>query len=888
MQFNDVNNTYVRIKENERDIFYIKKSDVSKVFIRDGYISVIGVRGDEIYKVLWSLVDVFDETLDPPAYTIQNTVNEDTAENTLVAVHNAFFFRDGVGIDLEQLSNISGEPGNGYILVYDADSNKWVPQPVIFNTEDATDLSSNVSGLNKGKLTLGVFTDLDTQIEYRTLFFNDVSGTQHSVVLPSDVSDTGDINAISVVARNVDDGPIYAGFPIHFTGTQGSTNLQFVLAVASEPDRMPAHGILKANTAANESNQVVILGTVENLNTNSIEVADGETLEEGMTLYVRPQAGLTTIRPTDPDHLVQNIGALESVDNNQGKIVVTGPGRSNDVPNLALKNVFIGGDDGTETRQLSTDDLTEGGNKFYSDTLARDAISNDTSSTITYNSGTGVIGIDDSAYLTEVSPTDIQSAISGGDGIDVTTGEISAKLGDYLIFDSVGNITLGNSINISLFNNDAGYLTLSDLPELSAQTFTDDITVTLPNGGNLGKYSNTEVIPSAGKTAIEVLTMALTETVAPIPDLISITEPLYGDNTLDLGIVFDFGVRNPGSTGTAELQYSTTNSNYTTIETYGESDVYYGAPDKTFNHVFSRPFDPSNTYYYRIVVNESGFTRSDSRSQDHRAYQHAEFSDKSISLVAESYSRATGSSTTVREFGDVKSILKYKVKRKENIVGLYQSFITINLSGNNRAISGSYDSTVDTLPDESTTGIITFQVDGNETYGTGTSIDFNSENPHEYRVYAKSDPVPDTGDQINSYSSYSDINFYSAHLICAGPYFNDAAGQQPTAQDIQDIYDNKAATTNGLSEFKILTSGSYPSALGTTQSITEQDGNSLYIIYPGDTPISNILLNGSLGVLGAFTNWGQFNITNQFGITREYTVYASGPNAFNDDTLTIS
>lgn len=85
----DVNNTYVRVKESDRNIFYIKKADVSKAFLKDSYISVIGNRGEEVYKIFWELVDVYDE--ETSSYVVHNSDTLTTEEDTLVAVHNAFF-----------------------------------------------------------------------------------------------------------------------------------------------------------------------------------------------------------------------------------------------------------------------------------------------------------------------------------------------------------------------------------------------------------------------------------------------------------------------------------------------------------------------------------------------------------------------------------------------------------------------------------------------------------------------------------------------------------------------------------------------------------------------------------------------------------------------------
>jgi hypothetical protein len=105
------------------------------------------------------------------------------------------------------------------------------------------------------------------------------------------------------------------------------------------------------------------------------------------------------------------------------------------------------------------------------------------------------------------------------------------------------------------------------------------------------------------------------------------------------------------------------------------------------------------------------------------------------------------------------------------------------------------------------------------------------------------------------------------------------------------IIDNSTAQT-------VVTSWTVTSTLTTSKSWTAtcnannaNGSNYTYIIYPasyGD--LSNVIQNGSLPVLGAFTKTGDFTVANSFGSSNSFRVYQSNqPGAFAaGTTLTIS
>jgi hypothetical protein len=105
------------------------------------------------------------------------------------------------------------------------------------------------------------------------------------------------------------------------------------------------------------------------------------------------------------------------------------------------------------------------------------------------------------------------------------------------------------------------------------------------------------------------------------------------------------------------------------------------------------------------------------------------------------------------------------------------------------------------------------------------------------------------------------------------------------------IIDNSTAQT-------VISTGTVDSTLTTTKAWTATCdatnanlSNYTYIIYPaayGD--LSNVIQNGSLPVLTAFTKTGDFTVANTYGSSTSFRVYQSNqPGAFAAGvTLTIS
>jgi len=205
-----------------------------------------------------------------------------------------------------------------------------------------------------------------------------------------------------------------------------------MVADFDDPAKMPAFGIASADIANNNNGTISTYGDLKDVDTTG--TTEGETWAVGDELFVN-NAKLTNTRPTGSSEEIQKIAKIIRVHANNGQLFLMGAGRSNDVPNLATQNVFIGNAGGVEKRQLT-----------YTDILNTPSLA---------------------AYIT-ASSTDTLTNKSGSNS-QWTNDEA------YIKADSTDTLT-NKSGNISQWTNDAGYITEAE--DNQTLTFTSpDLTI---------------------------------------------------------------------------------------------------------------------------------------------------------------------------------------------------------------------------------------------------------------------------------------------------------------------------------------------------------------------------------------------------------------------------
>ena len=433
----------------------------------------------------------------------------------------------------------------------------------------------------------------------------------------------------------------------------------------------------------------------------------------------------------------------------------------------------------------------------------------------------------------------------------------------------------------------------------SGGTFDQDYVLNIPNEGNVvksfGKYLNGDLVPSSGKTAIEVLIDAFQDAVAPTPSISITGRPdwQHPSSASTVSGTVNFGIQNVGAIGSAAIEYQLSNSlniptgTWQVVDLYTTDEVYYGAGSVSFSHVTSVSYSSANYFHFKFTVQDNTpgvdpvtiYTSTTAQS-----FVAPSVSDKQITRTNPTIQAAVGTSSTYREYGDVYTSLRYDVKRNEAYDPLIESFIQIK-NGNTwrKIISPDTTNDLSNLSNNSTDQDILVSISNNSvTLDNDALLDLRNEpTPHEYRV------VVDSTYGGNENSTFSGINYYYSYQIC---FDVTALTASSSDSSFQTVYDNFGGDDNGNNEIEIKISGSYPSSIGVTNTYTVQTSNKyMYIFYPGATEISGINLDGVSPTLGAFTKLKTLTLTNRYGVDYLYTVYRSNStNAFNNNFLDIS
>jgi len=157
------------------------------------------------------------------------------------------------------------------------------------------------------------------------------------VTYNGDEAEWGYVESVFLKVQNDEGSTLSAGAPVYARGISGNSIL-VGKADANNSSKMPCIGLLLEETSYGATGEIITAGlfnkTISGL--NNIAVGD--------TVYVSNTGGLTTIRPTDPSDLVQNVGVvLQTNGDNIQKMKVSAIGRTNDIPNLDTGKFFIGG-----------------------------------------------------------------------------------------------------------------------------------------------------------------------------------------------------------------------------------------------------------------------------------------------------------------------------------------------------------------------------------------------------------------------------------------------------------------------------------------------------------------------------------------------------------------
>ena len=170
--------------------------------------------------------------------------------------------------------------------------------------------------------------------------------------LLDDFSNDVHANTVHIQVRNETGGTLDKGEVVYISGFSVGNNLPLIsLADASSSATMPAIGIITDDILDVTNGDVTIGGILDGISTSG--------LTTGGTIYVSETAGeFTDVKPIGTA-LIQNIGTVLKVGGiGAGVIKVTSMDRTNDLPNIASANFWVGNASGVPTAVILSNDAT--------------------------------------------------------------------------------------------------------------------------------------------------------------------------------------------------------------------------------------------------------------------------------------------------------------------------------------------------------------------------------------------------------------------------------------------------------------------------------------------------------------------------------------------------
>ena len=210
---------------------------------------------------------------------------------------------------------------NNLIKVRRGTSSDWTANPTLAEGEPGFDTTNNILKIGDGSTAWNSLPAINNNT-----YITSVEDDGSPILGGSLTLDQHDIN---VQVKNDSGSSISAGTPVYIAGYHaGSSKPLIAPANASSTSTMPAFGIVESAIADGAEGVVAIMGIVAGIDTTSpISFSTNDIV------YVKAGGGLTNVKPTGVDEKIQNLGKVTKVHASNGRILLLGAGRANDIPN---------------------------------------------------------------------------------------------------------------------------------------------------------------------------------------------------------------------------------------------------------------------------------------------------------------------------------------------------------------------------------------------------------------------------------------------------------------------------------------------------------------------------------------------------------------------------
>jgi hypothetical protein len=424
----------------------------------------------------------------------------------------------------------------------------------------------------------------------------------------------------------------------------------------------------------------------------------------------------------------------------------------------------------------------------------------------------------------------LNEGITGATSLGTGTGVYKCAYDYHQYFKSLSG---GSGISIS---SDANMINICS----AGQVFTQNLLVSIAAGKTFGKYLNGDTIPASGKTANQVIQMAIAEALVPTVNLSSSsTNVVFGLSAKTVNLIFSYTINTIGA-GVVSVALEWRR---------GGAGSWSGLTTNTGVTTYNHTINDSGNRFNTAVINYK-YTVTDSASATTTTTYDVTPQAYSVPTYSLTYTGSVLSyeTQTSREKGNISTTIDGSLCQSRSLVSITKYQIQ-------RCVNGSGFTTIATCTGPlGTNPTITTCLDSGA-IGNATSIG--------YRIAA-------CDDYCNATPNYSSI--YTINLQYASYYgyctSTSLTGPQICALGNQALLSSRARTMVLTAPAPDYTYVSYPASFGD---------------------LTNAIMDGAAPVLGAFTKLTAVSVINGYGQAVSNNIYKSNiPGAFTANSVAFS